>query len=93
MYKDKGKQREAAKERQRRYRDKQKGVTRVGVTCGALLLAEPQGMTFTDLPADVQADIEMMAKSHDAAGINTYEAERQARTVRAIHYQQHIRAG
>ena len=32
MYKDKEKQREAARERIRRYRDKQKGVTSEGVT-------------------------------------------------------------
>ena len=36
MYKDKDKQKEANKERQRRYRDKQKGVTSEGVTEKAL---------------------------------------------------------
>ena len=36
MYKDKDKQRESGRERVRRYRDKQKGVTSEGVTCKAL---------------------------------------------------------
>ena len=40
MYKDKGKQKEANKERQRRYRDKQKGVTSEGVTDKALQLED-----------------------------------------------------
>lgn len=40
MYKDIEKQKEAAKERQRRYREKQKGVTLEGVTDKAL-----QGVT------------------------------------------------
>ena len=72
MYKDKDKQREAGKERQRRYKAKQKALLNEGVTGKALLdirLLAPMSVgqfgfrrgkairCFADLPPDVQASI------------------------------------
>lgn len=56
MYKDKDKQKEANRERQRRYKARQKGVTSEGVTEKAL-------PTFDDLPLDVQQSIDRLSSS------------------------------
>ncbi len=59
MYMDKEKQREAGKERIRRYRDKQKGVTSEGVT--------GQGVTLTKADSNVDvSDISMVKALHQA---------------------------
>lgn len=74
MYKDKDKEREAAKERMRRHRAQQKGVTSEGVTSEGVTLCT----TFDDLPADVKQSIDRLSDTPE---------ERQARTDRAIRYQ------
>lgn len=50
MYKDKDKQREANRERQRRYKAKHKGVTSEGVTDESITFVTPEGkgVTFTE---------------------------------------------
>ena len=50
MYKDKNKQREADKERARRYRAKQKGVTIEGVTAKGVTDVPPDEVLFAGLP-------------------------------------------
>ena len=71
---DKDKQREQTRERVKRYRDRQKSVTSGSVTGQGVT----QGMTFDDLPLDVQQSIDRLSDSPE---------ERQARTERAIRYQ------
>ena len=48
MYKDKDKQREASKERMRRYRERKQGVTTEGVTSQGVTTASPP-QTLTDV--------------------------------------------
>ena len=83
-YKDKGKAKEAAKERMRRYRAKgvTEGVTSQGVTDeGVTGTKQPE--RFEDLPDDVQAAIEYMSRRD---GVD-YETEKAVRTKRAWAYQ------
>jgi len=79
MYKDKNKQREANRERQRRYKAKQKALLSEGVTGKALPQFEDiiglhlKGVPkrgkdikcFADLPPDVQATIRRISQSNE----------------------------
>ena len=100
MYKDKDKQREANRRAQARF--KAKGITSEGITDRVLPdgirtdlsigmvpnIHHCRKMTFKDLPLDVQQSIEYMSQARAEAGENSYENEKQARTERAIKYQQ-----
>ena len=98
-YKDKDRQREAGKERQRRYKTKQKALLSMGVTQGvtkdgAALPPDPDQYDlstkrskdikcFADLPPDVQRTIDRMSTTDGKLDKN----EKAKRTVAAIKYQ------
>ena len=65
MYKDKNKQREANKERQRRYKDRQKALPEQGVTSQKALLSE--GVTREALPEDIHPDLPACVKPERTA--------------------------
>ena len=93
-YKDKDKQREAGRERQRRYKAKQKALLSMGVTQGvtedgAVLPPDPEQYDlstkrgkdikcFADLPPDVRQTIDRLSSDR---------IEKQKRTLAAINYQ------
>ncbi len=92
-YKDKDKQREANRERQRRYKANQKALPEQGVTNEKALLNQgvTQGVTkrgkdiqcFADLPPDVQQNIISMSTINGKLD----ETKKAKRTTSAITYQ------